>query len=294
MRTAVITTVHGRGDHLRRQIAGLQLSNRPTDMHIVVALGDPTVQDVVASAASSAIVIDCRNANDELPVAQGRNVGAAAALHCGAELLVFLDVDCIPAAALIGRYHHAATHQEHAQALLCGPVTYLPPPAPGGYALNQLTSQINPHPGRPAPAGTHIVTSTDYTLFWSLSFAVSAATWKQIGGFCELYRGYGGEDTDFAQSAAAAGVTMRWVGGADAFHQYHPVSDPPVEHIDDILRNTTLFHQRWGWWPMQGWLREFENRGLIQRGADGQPHRLSAGTPSGPDRAPTANDHRLL
>jgi len=72
---------------------------------------------------------------------------------------------------------------------------------------------------------------------------------------------------------------MRWVGGADAFHQYHPVSDPPVEHIDDILRNATLFHQRWGWWPMQGWLRDFENRGLIQRGADGQPHRLSAGTP---------------
>ena len=83
MRTAVITTVHGRGDHLRRQIAGLQLSNRPTDMHVVVALGDPTVQDVVASAASSAIVIDCGNANDELPVAQGRNAGAAAALHRG-------------------------------------------------------------------------------------------------------------------------------------------------------------------------------------------------------------------
>jgi GT2 family glycosyltransferase len=279
MRTAVITTVHGRGDHLRRQVAGLQLSIRPTDMHVVVALGDPTIRDVVVSAKSPAVVIDCGPANGPLPLAQGRNVGAAAALHRGAELLVFLDVDCIPAAALIGRYHHAATRREHAQALLCGPVTHLPPPAPGGYALNRLPSQINPHPDRPAPAGTDIVTSTDYTLFWSLSFAVSAATWKHIGGFCELYRGYGGEDTDFAQSAAAAGITMRWVGGADAFHQYHPVSDPPVEHIDDILRNATLFHQRWGWWPMQGWLREFENRGLIRRGADGQPHRLSADTP---------------
>jgi len=132
MRTAVITTVHGRGDHLRGQIAGLQLSNRPTDMHVVVALGDPTIQDVVASAASSAIDIDCGNANDELPVAQGRNVGAAAALQRGAELLVFLDVDCIPAAALIGRYHHAAANRDHAQALLCGPVTYLPAAARTG------------------------------------------------------------------------------------------------------------------------------------------------------------------
>jgi hypothetical protein len=60
---------------------------------------------------------------------------------------------------------------------------------------------------------------------------------------------------------------MRWVGGADAFHQYHPVSDPPIEHLDDIVRNAAIFHQRWGWWPMQGWLREFEARGLIRRDA---------------------------
>ena len=271
MRTAVITTVHGRGDHLRRQIAGLQLSVRPPDLHVVVALGDATVRDVVACADSGAVVIDCATPDGVLPIAHGRNVGAAAALQRGAELLVFLDVDCIPAAALIGRYRHAATLREHAQALLCGPVTYLPPSGPGGYAVDQLASRINPHPDRPAPAGTDIVASTDYTLFWSLSFAVSAATWVRIGGFCERYLGYGGEDTDYAQKAAAAGVTMRWVGGADAFHQYHPVSDPPIEHLDDIVRNATIFHQRWGWWPMQGWLREFENRGLIQRDVYGRP-----------------------
>jgi GT2 family glycosyltransferase len=277
MRTAVITTVHGRGDHLRRQIMGLQLSVRPPDMHVVVALGDPTVRDVVACADWSAIVIDCATPNGALPIAHGRNVGAVAALHRGAELLVFLDVDCIPAAALIGRYSHAAAQREHAHALLCGPVTYLPPSGPGGYAVDQLANRINPHPDRPAPAGTDIVTSTDYALFWSLSFAVSASSWKRIGGFCELYCGYGGEDTDYAQKAAAAGVTMRWVGGADAFHQYHPVSDPPVEHLHDIIRNAAVFHRRWGFWPMQGWLQEFESRGLIRRGADGRPHRLGAG-----------------
>lgn len=122
-------------------------------------------------------------------MAQGRNIGATAALRGGAKLLVFLDVDCIPGAALIGRYHRAAT-------------------------------------------------------------------WEHIGGFCELYRGYGGEDTDFAQCAAAGGVTMHWVGGADAFHQYHPVSNPPIEHLDDILCNAAVFHRRWGWWPMQEWLDE--------------------------------------
>lgn len=279
MRTAVITTVRGRADHLRRQIAGIQRSTQPADMHIVVALGDPTIRDVVAASDSRAAVVDCDDTNGGLPVARGRNIGAAAALHSGAELLVFLDVDCIPDPDLVGRYHHAAGHGEHADALLCGPVTYLPPPGPGGYALDRLASQLNPHPDRPAPTGIDIVASTDYGLFWSLSFAVRTATWNRIGGFCELYRGYGGEDTDFAQCAAAAGVTMRWVGGANAFHQYHPVSHPPIEHLDDILRNATIFHRRWRWWPMQGWLQEFETRGLIRRDTNGRPHRLRTVVP---------------
>jgi hypothetical protein len=40
---------------------------------------------------------------------------------------------------------------------------------------------------------------------------------------------------------------MRWIGGAHAFHQFHPVSDPPVQHLYDIVRNAEIFHQRWGW-----------------------------------------------
>jgi GT2 family glycosyltransferase len=240
-------------------------------MHVVVALGDPTIRDVLVASDSRTIVIDCESLDGRLPVAQGRNVGTATALRGGAELLVFLDVDCIPGPELIGRYHDAAAQCDHAQALLCGPVTYLPPPGAGGYPLDRLPSHVNPHPARPAPQGTDIVASTEYRLFWSLSFALSAGTWKRVGGFCGFYRGYGGEDTDFAQCAAAAGVTMRWVGGADAFHQYHPVSDPPIEHLDDILRNASIFHARWGWWPMQGWLREFENLGVIRRDARGRP-----------------------
>ena len=39
-------------------------------------------------------------------------------------------------------------------------------------------------------------------------------------------------------------------------------SDPPVEHVADIVRNANLFHERWGWWPMAGWLEAFDARGL--------------------------------
>jgi GT2 family glycosyltransferase len=97
---------------------------------------------------------------------------------------------------------------------------------------------------------------------------VSADTWSRLGGFCEQYAGYGGEDTDFAWVAASLGVPLIWVGGAHAYHQHHPVSDPPVEHLEEIVVNARTFRRRWGRWPMAGWLDAFEERGLLIRDGD--------------------------
>ena len=271
MRTAVITTAHGRTLHLRRQLDGLSRSARLPDMHIVVAIDDPAVSEVVAASGSPAHVVHRENGPGPLAVASARNIGALKALDHNADLLVFLDVDCIPGRNMLGRYHEAVVDPEHRPALLCGPVTYLPPPQHGeGYPV-ALEHLINPHPARPAPRAGEVIATADYELFWSLSFALTASTWRQIGGFCERYRGYGGEDTDFAQTARATGVPMRWVGGAHAFHQFHPVSDPPVEHVHDIVRNATIFHQRWGWWPMSNWLDGFDQRGLLVRDSERRP-----------------------
>jgi GT2 family glycosyltransferase len=243
-------------------------------MHVIVALDDLHVADIVADEGAQALVIDL-NVAEPLPVALGRNQGAAEALSRSAELLVFLDVDCIPDTELIARYHDAADQPQYGDALLCGPVTYLPPPGSGGYLLDEMRARVDPHPARPNPPDDEIIATTDYVLFWSLSFAVTSTTWTRIGGFCERYRGYGGEDTDFAQCAAAHGVSMQWVGGAHAFHQFHPTSDPPVEHVDDIVRNARIFHRRWGWWPMNGWLAGFEQAGLIERDNAGRPRRVA-------------------
>ena len=276
MKTAVITTVRGRPSHLRNLRIGLAGNDRPADLHVVVAIDDPGVASVLAEVGVPTVVEHCPAGGDALPVARARNLGAAAALDNGADLLVFLDVDCIPGRELMSRYHDAAQQPEHADALLCGPVTYLPPPGPDGYPVDRLHALASPHPARPAPPGGQVVAGDDYRLFWSLSFAVRSATWDRIGGFSQDYRGYGAEDTDFAQRAAALGVAVKWVGGADAFHQHHPVSDPPVEHLDDILRNAAVFRQKWGWWPMEGWLQGFAALGLIGRDAAGAPFRLGS------------------
>ncbi len=264
MRVAVVTVVHGRHDHLRGQLAGLAVQTRPADLHVVVAMGDDGIRAVVGDRAR---VVDLPAAG-RLPLAAARNAGAAAARADGADLLVFLDVDCVPAPTLVERY--AAVAQDGV--LDSGPVSYLPPPPAGGYDLTDpagLATLADPHPARPVPAYDEVIPAEDHRLFWSLSFAVTTPTWEQLGGFHEGYAGYGGEDTDFAETAHAAGVGLRWVGGAAAFHQHHPVSRPPVEHLDDVLANGRVFADRWGWWPMQGWLDAFVERGLVQQTEDG-------------------------
>ena len=123
---------------------------------------------------------------------------------------------------------------------------------------------------RPNPPAGTLLRADDrgYELFWSLSFALTADTWRRIrrgfGGFDKGYTGYGAEDTDFGQHLRARRIPLFWVGGADAYHQWHPVSDPPWEHFHDILRNAERFHEIWGFWPMTGWLEKFADEGAVE------------------------------
>jgi GT2 family glycosyltransferase len=262
MRSAVITLVAGRHAHLALQRRGLLAGSLRPDLHIVVAMNDPSVQDVLDGGTPCPDVVELRCLPGPLPLALARNVGAKHALSAGADLLIFLDVDCVPGTKLVQRYLQLAASEEH-PTVLCGPVSYLPPPPAAGYQLAALPGLGRPHPARPVPPEAGIQPDGDHNLFWSLSFAVHAQLWRELGGFCEQYRGYGGEDTDFGQLAANHGIALTWVGGAWAYHQYHPSPDPPVQHLRDIIRNAEVFHRRWGWWPMSGWLHEFERRGLI-------------------------------
>jgi N-acetylglucosaminyl-diphospho-decaprenol L-rhamnosyltransferase len=272
---AVVTIVHGRHDHLAMQQAGLLGAWRAPDLHVVVAMDDPDVGKSLGPVPYTRRVVHVPRHGSHLPLARARNIGAQTALAAGATVLVFLDVDCIPAPGLLTAYEAAALHPTTSRDLLCGPVTYLPPPPAGGYDLSTLESLGEPHAARPLPPeGTVERTRDGYELFWSLSFALSGETWFDIGGFDEAYLGYGGEDTDFARRAQTAGTVLAWVRDAAAFHQHHPVSSPPVEHVDDILRNAALFHDRWGDWPMTGWLEAFEELGLVGRAPDGSYARI--------------------
>ncbi|MBN0972406.1 MULTISPECIES: galactosyltransferase-related protein [unclassified Gordonia (in: high G+C Gram-positive bacteria)] len=274
---AVITIVSGRHRHLRRQLEAFAHSTRRPDLHFVVAMDDPGITSVTDGHPVEVI----RFASDDpdtLQLADARNAGATAAMTAGASLLVFLDVDCIPGPDMLERYLRSCTATPDLKVLYCGPVTYLPCDQPT-FDARELARFTDPHPARPSPGTGQTQLSSELMLFWSLSFAVRATDWLALGGFHPGYRGYGGEDTDFAMSARDNGFRIAWVGGAHAYHQHHPVSNPPVEHLADILRNARVFHRRWGTWPMEGWLRAFADRGLVAYDTAGDEWlRVSDGT----------------
>lgn len=265
MKTAVITVASAaRRDHLDRQRR--VLAEVAGDIVRVEAWLDETPPDGLPDAGT--LTLHVPPGPSGLRVGEGRNRAAEVAMKAGAELLVFLDVDCLPGPDLLSAYRDAAA--AHPEGLLAGAVTYLASVQRPDHAAD-LPFLTRPHRARPSlPAGeTRAASDTEYDLFWSLSFAVTPATWHRVGGFHPGYEGYGAEDTDLAWTARARDVELRWVGGADAYHQWHPVSSPPWQHLDDILRNGAAFHERWGVWPMGGWLDAFAAAGAIEhRGGD--------------------------
>ncbi|MEO7268540.1 MAG: glycosyltransferase family 2 protein [Knoellia sp.] len=263
--TTVVTIVHGRHDHLREQRRALRTLS-PATAHVIVAMDDPAIDDVVGPERGTTVLhVDADPRG--LPLARARNAGVEAALARGAALVILLDVDCVPGPRLVTGYEQASSRAPGA--LLAGPVTYLGDGVDVPEDLGLLDGLRSPHEVRPDPPAGSIQRSGDHNLFWSLSCALTPTTWRMVGGFHEEYVGYGAEDTDYGWSARARGVDLVWVGGADAFHQFHPVSRPPVEHVVDIVRNATTFHRRWGQWPMRGWLEEFARRDLVRFDGDG-------------------------
>lgn len=274
---SVVVIVHGRHDHLRRTLASLGAGEVLPDEAVVVAMADPAVRGVIDGLGTLPVpvrAVDLDGDPRRLPLARARNLGAQAARS---SRLVFLDVDCLAGPSLVGAYRRALDElaaQQAGPVVVAGPVTYLPE----GWDATSPAPQVDwpavrgmrrPHAARPDPAPGELLHEDRLELFWSLSFALRATDLARIGGFDEAYEGYGGEDTDFAQRLGRAGGSLWWVGGADAYHQHHAVSRPPLEHLDDIVRNASLFQQQWGRPCMDGWLESFATLGLVARDDDG-------------------------
>jgi GT2 family glycosyltransferase len=255
---SVLTLARGRTAHLRQLFEGLKRC-RPLPAELVLV----DMNDAPSPIPGAPFPIRRIALRGEcLPLAAARNLAARSAVG---DHLLFLDADCIPSRAVIALIESAL---DEVDGLVCPQALYLgPEDARGAWTEAELIAAGRPHPARVFP-DVGFRRETNYGLFWSLAFGVRRTTFDRIGGFDEAFTGYGGEDTDFGFHAKQLGVPLLFAGGDVVFHQHHPVSDPPVEHLGDIVRNAQVFRRKWGWWPMEGWLNSFESAGQIAFSSD--------------------------
>lgn len=260
MIVSVCTLAHGREEHLTNLVHGLCRSNHRPD-ELVIAVMQSQVYDLPDAPFPIRQVLLGGN---DVPLAAARN---AAARRADGNLLVFLDVDCIPHPALIDDYLDAMTDKK---GVFMGEVAYLPKGATrDGIDYRKFDEAGVRHSERPGPPEDGVRVCEDYRCFWSLNFALSKTDFEKIGGFDERFDGYGGEDTDFGRMVVENDLPLWWVKGAQAYHQYHPHHMPPVHHLDSVLANAMTFADKWGEPTMQHWLRAFVLMGLLECTDDG-------------------------
>ena len=252
----IVTIAHGRRHHLEAQAASIAAQTRRPDRYVVVDMGGPDPEAMLRHHVGDVSVVESHSPSDRLPLAAARNLGHRTS---DTDVTIFLDVDCVTTPTLVDDYVRAVLAQPGIHG---GPVGYLPS---GDHDLTDAATMIDlahHHQGRPQP-GQAAVPAPGHELFWSLSFAIDRASWSRVGGFDERFVGYGGEDTDFARTATERDVPIWFLGNAGAFHQYHATTTPPVQHLEAICRNATIYYEKWGEWPMSGWLEAFTDAALI-------------------------------
>ncbi|WP_421729081.1 glycosyltransferase family 2 protein [Brevundimonas sp.] len=280
---SVLTLVKNRALHLDRLIEGLDRSAyRPLELIIVDMSDEPVEPRSRGGFPTTTVPL----AAEGLPLAAARNLAAERARG---DRLLFLDVDCIPTTGLAGRMDEALRDED---ALVCAEVRYLAADAVHeDWTETGLAEAARPHPVRDFPTSGRRY-ETNAGLFWSLTFGIRRDTFARVGGFDEGFEGYGAEDTDFGFRCREAGLPLVFIGGPGSFHQHHGVYDPPLQHFEPILENARRFRQRWGFWPMEGWLKAFAERGLV--GFDGATlERLRAPTPQEIQNARKTGDARF-
>lgn len=260
-RISALTIASGRAEHLKNVVAGFQAQSVPPDELVIGVMQDTPYEGLPETDFP---VHQIFVSHEDLPLAAARNAVAEAA---GGQLLVFVDVDCIPHPNLIGDY---LTHSARQPGLLMGEVGYLPGHATAeGLDYEVFERLAVKHSDRQGPPEAGFARCMDYRCFWSLNFAMDRASWIASGGFDERYVGYGGEDTDFGRTLDDRGIPIFWVKGAKVYHQYHPHCMPPIHQVASVVRNAELFASKWGHRTMEHWLYAFRLMGLIENARDG-------------------------
>ena len=209
---AVVLPVYNRVGLLARAVAGLIPQSYPAHLISVVVGDDGSDEDVASALEPVASRLDLtvvRRERDGYGAGQARNLGAAAS---DADVLVFIDADCLPDPDLVARHarwHHLADNvvvigSRHGidssrialEQIAAGSAALrakaFPEQVRGGETLRppdyrrnlyRLTSDLR--------HGTEAFRS-----LVSSNFSVRTERFAQVGGFAEAFHRWGGEDIE--------------------------------------------------------------------------------------------------
>ena len=264
-------------------------------------MGDPLALQLTAAGpmAGSGCVLLMRDVpvDGPLPLAAARNAGAVAALAAGCGR-ADLPRCRLRSVAATGRGLYRAVRAEARPALHCGVVQYLDEDV-DAMTIHPAELAGRPHVARPQPEPGVSTASDDWQLFWSLSFAVSNLTWATTGW---LLRGLPG----LRRRRYRLRLSRISVRGQRAVAR-RGGRVPPVPRVAESTGaapcrhrpERDIFHRRWGFWPMQGWLQAFCEMGLASTTRNWISGRSWKRTRSPPEMdvsvvIPYYNDQRLL
>jgi glycosyltransferase involved in cell wall biosynthesis len=212
LRVAVVMPVYNRVDLLARTVAGLVAQNYPRELLSVVVADDGSDEDVAAAISPFMERLDLRlvrRDHEGYGAGQARNLGAAAA---DADVLVFIDADCVPDRDLVvrhARWHHFAdnlvvigsrhgvdTSALSADSLASGTadLRYLAfgTSAPDDAAFRPTDNRAVLHR---RTAGQRTGTEAFRSLV-SSNFSIRSDTFSASGGFSSDFHRWGGEDIE--------------------------------------------------------------------------------------------------
>ena len=241
--------------HLQNLVKSVVESQLDPDRLVIVCMNDRLPDLPATPFPIESVTIEVKDGR--LPLAAARNKAAEIATG---EKLIFLDVDCICDRHLLEVFDY---HLNQADALYLGSIRYLHRHwQKRNWTLETLEQQSSPHELQGQEVRDKERISHPYEMFWSLCFGIRKNTFERIGGFDTNYLGYGGEDTDFSFQARSHEIPLYKIG-ARAYHQFHPSSTPPLNHLEEIVNNAGVFYRKWNILPMEKWLRQFADLGYI-------------------------------
>ncbi|WP_378942884.1 glycosyltransferase family 2 protein [Paracoccus sp. R86501] len=288
---SALTIAGGRDQHLKNVIRGFAGQDHKIDELIIGVMQDDEYTDLPQTDFPIRQIL---MTGPDLCMAAARNAVADAARGA---VLLFVDVDCIPAPDFVSTY---VNRMEGRTGLFMGEVQYLPAGATeGGLDFDQFAQISVKHSDRQGPPAKGIAPCADYRCFWSLNFAMHRGCWQNGPRFDEGFTGYGGEDTDFGRALSEVGTPIWWIAGGRVFHQYHPHCMPPVHHMESVMRNADLFARKWGHRTMEHWLYAFQLMGLIRNDPEGlvvlrQPDQADYDLCAQHSHMPYANTRRVI